>query len=247
MASTRSKTSSTISQDLKEYFENLIEPLAKSTEINRLIQRLEDQEKKITELYKENERKDERILQLESTVALKKHHMDILIEKCDDVEQYTRRHSVRINGIEGGNVKSEDIFEVLDKCYNDSGLPFDRNEINRAHRVGKVKVDEETNRRTQSIIVQYKSWDARCKLYQNRPKKKPGIDRKFTVSLDLTKRRLNLLNDARNEIVNYPSVSYAFSDINCNIVLKMANGDFKHFNNGSGFKALLKNEKYVEY
>ena len=146
-------------------------------------------------------------------------------------------------GIEGGNVKSEDIFEVLDKCYNDLGLPFDRNEINSAHRVGKVKVDEETNRRTQSIIVQYKSWDARCKFYQNRPKKKPGIDRKFTVSLDLTKRRLNLLN----EIVNYPSVSYAFSDINCNIVLKMANGEFKHFNNGSGFKALLKNEKYVEY
>ena len=101
MASTRSKTSSTISQDLKEYFENLIEPLAKSAEINRLIQRLEDQEKKITELYKENERKDERILQLESTVALKKHHMDILIEKCDDVEQYTRRHSFRINGIQG--------------------------------------------------------------------------------------------------------------------------------------------------
>ena len=62
--------------------------------------------------------------------------------------------------------------------------------------------------------------------------------------VDLTKRRLNLLNDARNEIVNYPSVSYEFSDINCNIVLKMANGEFKHFNNGSGFKALLKNVEY---
>ena len=149
-----------------------------------MIQRLEDQEKKITELYKENERKDERILELESTVALKKHHMDILIEKCDDVEQYTRHHSVRINGIEGGNEKSEYIFEILDKCYNDLGLPFDRNEINRAHHVGKVKVDEVTNRRTQSIIVQYKSWDAHCKFYQNRPKKKPGINRKFTVRLN---------------------------------------------------------------
>ena len=121
--------------------------------------------------------------------------------------------------------------------------------ISVAHRVGKVKVDEVTNRRTQSIIVQYKRWDARCKFYQNRPKKKliPGINRKFTVSLDLTKRRLNLLNDARDEIVNYSNVSYAFSDINCNLVLKMANGEFKHFNNGSGLKALLKNEKYVEY
>ena len=101
---------------MKEYFENRIEALAKYAEINRLIQSLEDQEKKITKLYKENERKDERILELESTVALKKHHVDVLIEKWDDVEQYTRRHCVRINCIEGKNVKSEDVFEVLDKC-----------------------------------------------------------------------------------------------------------------------------------
>ena len=113
MASTRSKTSSTISQDLKEYFENLSETLAKYDETNRFIQRLEDQEKKITKLYKENERKVGRILELESTVALKQHNMDILIEKCNDVEQFTRHHSVRINGIQGKNVKSEDVFEVL--------------------------------------------------------------------------------------------------------------------------------------
>ena len=44
-----------ISQDLQEYFERLIEPLAKSFEINKLLERLKDQEKKIIDLQEVNE------------------------------------------------------------------------------------------------------------------------------------------------------------------------------------------------
>ena len=62
----------------------------------------------------------ERILVLESTVAIKPHHIDILLEKFDDVNSV---QAVLINGIGGKLVKAEDVF---DECYNDLGRPFDR-------------------------------------------------------------------------------------------------------------------------
>ena len=180
--------------------------------------------------------KNKRIEILESSVTLKQHHMDILFERNDDLEQYTRRHSVRINGIEvkpeNDKGKAEDIYKIVEKCYVDVGLKFESTEINRAHRVGLVKTYSKSGKRTQSIIVQFRNWNARCNVFKNRPKfhkKKPGeveveVERPFSVSLDLTKRRLELLTIARNESKNHPDVDYVFTDINCNIVLKMVNG-----------------------
>ena len=199
MSVTRSQSASlTLSQDLKDYLERLLTPLAKSDDIQNLLKRLEDQETKIVELQKENVSNNKRIEVLESTLALKQHHMDILMEKCDDVEQCTRRHSVRINGIVANKKydANEDVYKIIEECYNGIAVQFHRNEINRAHRVGKAKIDPKSKRHTQAIIVQFRNWDARCKFYQNRPKfhkEKPGeeaVVRKFTVALDLTKRRL---------------------------------------------------------
>ena len=82
-----------------------------------------------------------------------------------------------------------------------------------------------------SIIIKYKAWNDRRTFYLNRPKKTAGI--KFSVSVDLTKRRHNLLKKAR-EAINDDDYTgdalYAFSDINCSLGIKLSNGDFKFFN-----------------
>ena len=78
--------------------------------------------------------------------------MDILFERNYDLEQYTRRHSVRINGIEvkpeNDKGKAEDIYKIVEKCYVDVGLKFESTEINRAHQVGLVKTDRKSGKRT---------------------------------------------------------------------------------------------------
>ena len=50
------------------------------------------------------------------------------------------------------------------------------------------------------------------------------------VSLDLTKRRYNLLTKARRLVSNNSLVAYAFSEINCSLVLKFNNNTFHYFN-----------------
>ena len=118
--------------------------------------------------------------------------------------------------------------------------------------VGKVKTNNLTKKKTQAIIVQYRNWEARSRFYKHRPKirkEKPADDKtrkNFTVALDLTRRRLSLLNDARDKCLNYPDISYVFNDINCNLVIKMANGDFNYFKNNDALNEILLQLKPIE-
>ena len=73
--------------------------------------------------------------------------------------------------------------------------------------------------------------DARKKFYQSRPKfvagnKKP---RPFTVSVDLTKRRYNLLKTAKGIIENNTNIRYVFGEINCSLGVKLKGQSFKFF------------------
>ena len=85
---------SILSQELKDYFENLIQPLAKSADVKELLTRIAKQETDIINLQEQNRLNNDKIEVLESRLALKENHVNILIEKQDDLEQYTRRHSI---------------------------------------------------------------------------------------------------------------------------------------------------------
>ena len=95
-----------------------------------------------------------------------------------------------------------------------------------------------------SIIVKYNNWDTRCALYRSRPtQKKPVKDRKFaSIGLDLTKERISLLERARSLIASNgldSEVVYAFADVNCNLVVKFGDNDFRHFTNKSQLEAMF--------
>ena len=106
-------------------------------------------------------------------------------------------------------------------------------------------MDKKKNK-VRSIIVKFSSWKSRTAFYKARPRnhldrqKKPGSS--FNVSLDLTKRRYNLLIKAKGLIANNPSVAYAFSDINCSLVLKFNDNTFRYFNSESELNNLLNPE-----
>ena len=164
--------------------------------------------------------------------------MEKLDVKTDDIEQYSRRSCIRIHGIElDENTSSENVDRILYDCFQKINVPYDRNEIDRAHRIGKVVVDRVSGKSSRPIIVKFKSWKTRCEFYKARPKayqngtKKPGSNQlPFSVSLDLTKRRYQLLSRAKRLIEDNKKFNYSFSDINCSLGIKSADDRFLYFN-----------------
>ena len=108
-------------------------------------------------------------------------------------------------------------MEKVEKYYSDMGIEFNQNEIDRAHYIGKPYIDEKKNK-VQSIMVKFRSWKSSSS---------------FNVSLDLMKRRYNLLIKVKGLITNNPLVAYAFSDVNYSLVLKFNDNTYRYFNGES--------------
>ena len=234
-----------VSNEIKEYFSELLEPLATNESIQTMFS--EFKEKVLAKVTAQAERIDE----LEPLVSVKDTDMKKLIEssnnnekllhrlsiKCDDNEQYSRRSCVRIHGIEfnEGKAKDENVNEIVKRCYETMGMSFNENSIDRAHRIGKPYTDKESGKTIRSIIVKFKAWADRTSFYKNRPKrfingkKKPGST-PFSVSLDITKRRYELLKRALGIVDQYYDVKYAFCDINCSLGIKLTNDKLLFFN-----------------
>ena len=120
----------------------------------------------------------------------------------------------------------------MKSCHDKINVPFDHDNIDCVHRIGKKYIDENTEKKVQSIIVKFKSRKSRKEFYDARPrnfvngKKKPGLNF-FNVSVDLTRRRYLLLKTAKGIIKDNPDISYVYADINCSLGIKFKNGSFK--------------------
>ena len=191
----------TATEELKCYFEKLIEPLVTNNSLEELFNKLKDEiVKKSDEKISEQNAKIEK---LESIITIHENTIDQLLVKCDDNEQYSRRSCLRIHGVEVKENEDEDgVMNVLEDCYSSVNLQFDANDVDRAHRIGLPYTDKNSSKKAKSIIVKFRSGKARQRFYKGRPRyyadgsKKPG----FTVSVDLTKRRYFLLTKAKGLI-----------------------------------------------
>ena len=120
---------------------------------------------------------------------------------------------------------------VVKSCHEKINVPFDQDNIDRIHRIGKKYTDENTGKKVQSMIVKFKSWKSRKEFYDARPrdfvngKKKPALIF-FNVFVDLT-RRCYLLLKTKGIVKDNPNVSYIYADINCSLGIKLINGLFK--------------------
>ena len=187
----------------------------------------------------------ERLEKLESQVQVQANLIEKLEVKCDDSQQYSRRSSVRVYGVEKeSGDESETILEMkIKECYTEIQIPYEKNEIDRFHRIGPIyKQDGKTY---QAIIVKFRSWEARQKFYEGRHrryikgvKKIPGV--KFTVSLDLTRRRYLLLQEAREYCKNHDNVDYV--NVNCSLAIKFKDNKIHYFNSNLELFKLLPNE-----
>ena len=85
-------------EELKCYFEKLIEPLITNNSLEELFNKLKDETmKKFDEKISEQ---NANIEKLESIITIHENTIDQLSIKRDDKEQYSRRSSLRIHGVE---------------------------------------------------------------------------------------------------------------------------------------------------
>ncbi len=118
--------------------------------------------------------------------------------KLNDLEQYTRRNSIRLFGISESKDKHENCDIIVTNLARDKlGVNIDVHEIDRSHRVGKKP--NEPGKKPRPIIVKFATYRSRQKLIRNRRKLKgTGI----TIKEDLTRSNQTLLEQvSRSEKV----------------------------------------------
>ena len=135
--------------------------------------------------------------------------------------------------------RREKLRSKLEKDFKDIGLDITRDAIERTHRIGPVITDvddfgEETIR--QQVIVKFKSWDDRTKVYRARKK-----SRIYRYRVDLTRRHLNRQHKARETAKGITAVECTFSDVNCRLAFRLNTGNFKFFNSETEVANIIAN------
>ena len=122
-------------------------------------------------------------------------------------------------------------------------VDYKEDAIERVHRIGNTYKSKGKN--CKSLITKFKFWDDRVRFYQARPKRfrngsKKPVDTPFSVSLDLTKRRYNLLKETKEAISGNSEILYVFADINCKLALRLKDNRIINFNSRSEIINLIK-------
>ena len=180
--------------------------LAKASYIEERLKALEETlEQKFEKRIKEQDARIEglksKVTHLEEKVTSLNKSLNKLEISIDDGEQYSRRMCLRIDGIDlesDENENSSSCMENVQKVFEEMGVQVPAVSIDRAHRIGKrFPATDEKGRKTigqdhQQMIVKFNNWGSRMVCYNNRKKLKNK-----RIKIDLTKRRLTLLNQAR--------------------------------------------------
>ena len=101
---------------------------------------------KFEENFDEQNRK---IDEFEGKIAIQANTIDQLIIKCDDNEQYSRRSCLRIHGIEcSDDERNDNVLQRVKECYEEMNLPFQDENIDRVHRIGRAYTDKNTRKKS---------------------------------------------------------------------------------------------------
>ena len=102
----------------------------------------------INEQYKQIENLNEKLTKQNSTISILQKTVEVLNEqcsklqkdintKCDELEQYSRRQCLRIEGIvKPQKEKSEDVINLVKECFDEADIDIPDTVLDRAHRIG---------------------------------------------------------------------------------------------------------------
>ena len=199
--------------------------------------KFEEQNITIGKLLKKVTTLEKSVTVLESTALFNAHIASMHERKMDDMEQYSRKTNLRVEGIPvvAGDSPLEIMEMIKDEC-GELDLEVCGDNFDRCHRIGpRYTINGVTH---QSVILKLALWRTRDTLYRNR--------KKFSFKLfpDLTSRRSELLRFCREEIASNIGkvplpIDYVFADLNCRLKVKSFDGRFLSFNSRSEFYSTI--------
>ena len=148
--------------------------------------------KKIDELETEIKNKDEKIQLLENRVEILKEEKESQGKEIDDLEQYSRRNCLLLHGVVETNAECTDDI-IIKTCAEELGIDVKQEDLDRSHRLGKVKRNDNKPR---PIIVKFARYAVRNKVFSNKKKLK---GKKLLITESLTVYRMKLLDEARQK------------------------------------------------
>ena len=178
------------------------------------------------------------VVQISSEKALASHINDVLMEKLDEIHQYSKRSCVIMEGLPVVEDETVDQVETSTKTILVDNFGFTKEtidfEFDKAHRIGPVDGN------SQKTIVKFRSHGFQSKLYKIR---KNGKNKMIKVRPSLTKRREDLLFDTISNLEGVPNFHFAFADGNGNIkvrtIAKVKNKQYFNIRNTKDISDLL--------
>ena len=141
----------------------------------------------------------------------------------DDLEQYGRRMSVRVQNVPVVDGEDDDrglLLNTINGQLAQIGMIIKPEQIIRFHRSSKPK-DSRDGGQVSQCLVKLRSWDKRAELHRAN-KKARDSKKSVRVYHDLTKRRLTVLNQARDILAGKASNdTFVYVDINSSLKLRV--------------------------
>ena len=94
--------------------------------------------------------------------------------------------------------------------------------------VKSIRTTSQKKKKIKSVIVNFKSWKARQQLYNARPRNQKDDKKNFSISVDLTRRRYQLLREARGIVEDIIAINFALVNINCSLGVRYENDSFHY-------------------
>lgn len=216
----------------KECISSLRDTILKQAEI---IDKLEARVVLLESYVKQVEKNEREVKHLSEDYLGHDSKIDQLERKCDDMEQYQRRLCLRINGVEcEDDETAEDCLEKVKSIIKkDLEVNIPETAFDRAHRIGNIHQDSTSGKKYKPIIVKFTTWRQRTMVFRARKK-----TRKVRVSMDLTKKRIKLLEKANDMLVGVENC-FAMADVNCRLHVKLDDG-FHAFETETDLMELIK-------
>lgn len=128
-----------------------------------------------------------------------KQQLAVMETKTDDLEQYSRRNSVRVDGIPEN--QNEDPMEVALELIN-SHMKIENisiGDIDRVHRVGRREMNNHSSSKPRAVLIKFATYRARNLVYKTRAALKQNKFKNSSIFLneDLTQCKATLLYKAR--------------------------------------------------
>lgn len=173
-----------------------------------LKERLELVEEELANLKEENKLLQSRVLVLEDRAAIATNASDKLRSEVDRLDQYQRRSNVILKNVAVPNKQTQEGDEKFVKNLfdNELNLPDAFQEVDKLHRLGPIRTSND-GKKTQDIVVRFRSHATRYKVYDERKKTKTT-----KIRPNLTKRRRDLLYRASNLVKDLDAVHFVFAN-----------------------------------